>query len=162
MPDVDLIVRRAVAEEAPLLIAFQQEMARETEELELDPQVLAAGVRAVFDDPGKGTYWVGVRANRVLGGLLTVPEWSDWRNGQVLWIHSVYVIPEARGEGVFGALFRALQAHVASTPGLRGLRLYVDKRNTSAQRIYERLGMGRDHYHLYEWWPPATEGGDAE
>lgn len=145
-----------------MLISFQQEMARETEDLELDPQVLAAGVRAVFDDPSKGTYWVAVRAGQVLGGLLTLPEWSDWRNGRVLWIHSVYVIPEARGAGVFGTLFRALQQHVADTPGLRGLRLYVDKRNTSAQRVYERLGMARDHYHLYEWWPPAAEGADPE
>jgi len=25
--------------------------------------------------------------------LLTTFEWSDWRNGTILWIQSVYVLP---------------------------------------------------------------------
>ena len=32
-----------------------------------------------------------------------------------------------------------------------GLRLYVDKTNTSAQEVYTRLGMSKEHYELYEW-----------
>ncbi len=111
------------------------------------------GVQAVIDDPRKGTYWVSERDGALVGCLLTVPEWSDWRNGTVLWIHSVYVVPEARGLGVYKSLYRHLQHRVHESDDLRGLRLYVDKRNHNAQRAYEALGMTAEHYHLYEWLP---------
>lgn len=146
-------VRPARPAEAPRIAAFQVAMAQETEELALDPAVVAAGVQAVFDDPGKGAYWVAELAGELAGCLLTLPEWSDWRNGEVLWIHSVYVAPAARGRGVYRALYRALRARVEADPGLRGLRLYVDKRNQAAAEVYEKLGMTREHYHLYEWLP---------
>ena len=29
--------------------------------------------------------------------------------------------------------------------------LYVDKTNTSAQKVYEKLGMENHHYEMYEW-----------
>jgi len=41
---------------------------------------------------------------------------------------------------------------VTDAPSYRFLvRLYVDKRNAAAQRVYERLGMTREHYDLFEW-----------
>ena len=36
-------------------------------------------------------------------------------------------------------------------PSVRGLRLYVDKRNDKAKKVYEALGMNGEHYALYEW-----------
>jgi GNAT superfamily N-acetyltransferase len=144
-------VRSGRPEDAPHIAGFQVAMARETEDFALDPEVVAAGVQAVFDDPAKGAYWVAEEDGELVGCLLTVPEWSDWRNGQVLWIHSVYVAPTARGKGVYRALYESLRGMVQEDPGLRGLRLYVDKRNLAAAEVYERLGMSREHYHLYEW-----------
>ena len=44
-----------------------------------------------------------------------------------------------------------LKKQVEKSPELVGLRLYVDRQNKSAQKIYEKLGMSRDHYELYEW-----------
>jgi RimJ/RimL family protein N-acetyltransferase len=29
--------------------------------------------------------------------------------------------------------------------------LYVEKRNAAAQKVYERLGMSREHYEMFEW-----------
>ena len=86
-----------------------------------------------------------------MGCLLTIPEWSDWRNGTVLWIHSVYVAPEFRKRGVFQTLYSHLKDNVAHSTDLRGLRLYVDKTNSVAQKVYSELGMNNQHYHLYEW-----------
>jgi len=40
----------------------------------------------VFDDSNKGTYMIAQCDDRIVGSLLTIPEWSDWRNGTVLWI----------------------------------------------------------------------------
>ena len=82
---------------------------------------------------------------------MAIPEWSDWRNGTVLWIHSLYVIPEARGQGVFKKLYSNLEKQVEQSSELTGIRLYVDKQNRSAQKVYEKLGMNKHHYELYEW-----------
>jgi RimJ/RimL family protein N-acetyltransferase len=147
----DFAVRVAAPGDAAAIVEFQLRMARETESLELDRDTLNRGVAAVFADPGKGSYWVAERDGRILGSLLTTFEWSDWRNGTILWIQSVYVLPEERGRGVYRAMYQALKRRVEADPDLKGLRLYVDKRNTAAQRAYERLGMSGEHYATFEW-----------
>ncbi|HEY7215642.1 MAG TPA: GNAT family N-acetyltransferase [Thermoanaerobaculia bacterium] len=147
----DLEIRAAQREDAPAIADFQLRMARETEDLELDRETVTRGVEAVFADPAKGTYWIAERAGRIAGCLLTTYEWSDWRNGTVLWIQSLYVLPEERGRGVYRALYEHLRREVEMNPGLKGIRLYVDRRNATAQRVYERLGMTREHYDLFEW-----------
>lgn len=147
----DVEIREARPGDAPVIVDFQIRMARSTEGLELDPAIVTRGVAAVFADPAKGTYWVAEAEDRVVGSLLTTFEWSDWRNGTVLWIQSVYVLPEWRRRGIYKSLYEHLKRKVESTPDLRGLRLYVDLRNTAAQQVYERLGMTREHYQMYEW-----------
>jgi ribosomal protein S18 acetylase RimI-like enzyme len=130
---------------------YQIKMAFETENMKLDPPTVELGVSAVFDDPSKGKYWLAEVSGQVVGCLLTVPEWSDWRNGTVLWIHSVYVHPDFRKNGVYKELYFHLKKMVEDSKELRGLRLYVDKSNEKAQKVYEALGMSGEHYHLYEW-----------
>ncbi len=93
------------------------------------------GVHAIFDDPHKGAYWIAELDGDVVGCLLTVPEWSDWRNGTVLWIHSVYVIPRARRRGVFRMMYETLKTTVEQSADLRGLRLYVEQENERAQKL---------------------------
>ena len=152
-----LTVRRANLADAARIVAFQLAMATETQGLSLQPDVVGRGVRAVFDDAGKGEYWVADLDGRTVACLLTVDEWSDWRNATVMWIHSVYVAPEARRRGVFTAMYRHLRERVETSPDLAGLRLYTERTNHAAQSVYEGLGMSREHYHLYEWLP----SGDA-
>ncbi|HXH76438.1 MAG TPA: GNAT family N-acetyltransferase [Bacteriovoracaceae bacterium] len=130
---------------------FQIKMALETENMNLVPEIVGKGVSAIFDDPSKGKYWLAEINGEVAGCLLTVPEWSDWRNGTVLWIHSVYVRPEDRKKGVYKKLYQHLKTMVEDSKELRGLRLYVDKSNTKAQQVYEVLGMSQEHYFMYEW-----------
>lgn len=144
-------IRSALPEEAPALAAFQVAMAKETENLALPPDVVARGVAAVLADPGKGRYFVATEGEPILGALLVTPEWSDWRDGTWWWIQSVYVVPEARGRGVYRALYEHVRGLVETAPGLLGIRLYVDRGNRGAQAVYERLGMSRDHYDLFCW-----------
>jgi GNAT superfamily N-acetyltransferase len=146
-----IAVRRARPEDAATLIDFQHRMARETEEIQLDSGTLSRGVTGVFAEPSRGTYWIAEEAGTIVGALLVTHEWSDWRNGTVWWIQSVYVLPERRGEGVFRRLYEHLRGAVETSPDVKGLRLYVDRRNQAAQRVYERLGMTKEHYELFEW-----------
>jgi RimJ/RimL family protein N-acetyltransferase len=151
LTDAVLRVRSGEPTDAAAIVGFQLRMARETEALELDRATLGRGVAAVFADPRKGAYWIAERDGLAVGCLLTTFEWSDWRDGVVLWIQSVYVVPEERGRGVYRALYARVRRQVAESETLKGIRLYVDKRNAAAQRVYERLGMTREHYDLFEW-----------
>lgn len=144
-------IRRGRRQDAPYIIDFQIRMAKEAEDLTLDRSTVEKGVQAVFDDPHKGAYWIAELDGEVAGCLLTVPEWSDWRNGTVLWIHSVYVIPSARRRGIFRTMYKNLKTTVEQSADLRGLRLYVERENERAQKTYTAMGMDGNHYKLFEW-----------
>ena len=87
----------------------------------------------------------------IVASTMITYEWSDWRNGVVWWIQSVYVAPEARGQGVYKGLYAYVQELANDDPNIRGIRLYVDKRNTRAQQVYAKLGMNGEHYQVFEW-----------
>jgi ribosomal protein S18 acetylase RimI-like enzyme len=144
-------IRPGLLFDIQVIADYQIKMALETENMKLDPPTVELGVSAVFDDPSKGKYWLAESNGEVVGCLLTIPEWSDWRNGTVLWIHSVYVHPNYRKGGVYKSLYGHLKKMVEDSKEYRGLRLYVDKTNEPAQKVYEALGMSGEHYHLYEW-----------
>ena len=147
----DVLIREARREDAATIIEFQLAMALETEELTLDREVLTRGVQALFDNPNLGRYFVAESEGRVVASLMITYEWSDWRNGMVWWIQSVYTIPEFRRRGVYAALYQHIRAQVEPQPDIRGIRLYVDTRNVGAQQVYARLGMEGEHYKVFEW-----------
>jgi GNAT superfamily N-acetyltransferase len=145
------LYRDAVRDDLEAIVRFQLAMARETESLELDAEVLTRGVAAVFENPALGRYFVAEQGGSTVASLLITYEWSDWRNGNVWWIQSVYVEPPFRGKGVYAGLYAHVQTLVQADPALRGIRLYVDRRNTPAQEVYRRLGMNGEHYLVFEW-----------
>ncbi len=146
-----LEMRVADRSDAEFIVESQMRMAMETEGLRLDLPTLKLGVSAVIEDATKGQYYVALRDGMRISCFLTMPEWSDWRNGTVLWIHSAYVIPEERRKGVFREMYRQLKEQVEQRKDLRGLRLYVEKTNYNAKKTYQSLGMSNEHYELYEW-----------
>jgi GNAT superfamily N-acetyltransferase len=145
-----LRIREAVLSDAQLIAAFNLRLAEESEGLHLDEAVVQAGVAAVLKDPAKGMYYVAEVAGAVAGQLMITYEWSDWRNGNIWWIQSVFVKPEFRRAGVFRALFSHLQTLARTRNDVCSLRLYVHTENTRASQSYERLGMTRTHYKIYE------------
>ncbi len=144
-------IRKANSSEFGTLVEFQQKMAFETEGLELDKDILNKGVQAVFNDENKGVYYVAVENGQIIASLLITFEWSDWRNGQVYWIQSVYVLSEFRGKGVYKQMYLHLKEVVNKNPDIMGLRLYVEKDNLNAQKVYTKLGMDGVHYKMFEW-----------
>jgi ribosomal protein S18 acetylase RimI-like enzyme len=143
-------IRIATREDIPALVEFNQAMAFETEDKHLDGAILTAGVSAVFDDASKGFYVVVDVDGAVAAGLMITTEWSDWRNGWFWWIQSVYVRPEHRGGCLYGKMYEFVKALAGQTRNVCGFRLYVEKENERAQRVYEKLGMERTYYLMYE------------
>ncbi len=148
---MDVRYRGATRHDVPVIVDFQQAMAHETEGVELDRDVCTRGVQAVVDNPSHGRYFVAETDGRVIASLLITYEWSDWRNGVVWWIQSVYVHPEMRNKRVYAGLYQHVQRIAADDDAVRGIRLYVDRRNTPAQEVYRRLGMNGEHYLVFEW-----------
>jgi len=142
--------RTAESFDIPSLVDFNQKMALETEGKRLDTATLAAGVRAVFSDANKGFYVVAEDAGSIVGGLLVTFEWSDWRNKWFWWIQSVYIVPEARGRGIYRLLYDHVKAEAAKNANVCGFRLYVERENVHAQRVYEKVGMENTVYFMYE------------
>jgi ribosomal protein S18 acetylase RimI-like enzyme len=150
--DDEIGFRAAERADAATIVAFQQAMARETEEIELDFDTVTRGVAAVFDAPSTlGRYFIAESGGVVIASLMLTYEWSDWRNGNVWWIQSVYVVPDYRRRRIYAGLYAYVRALAESDPGIRGIRLYVDRRNIAAQEVYRRLGMNGEHYQVFEW-----------
>jgi ribosomal protein S18 acetylase RimI-like enzyme len=145
-----ITIRKAVPSDAPSIIDFQQKMAWETEGLKLADDVLLKGVNAVFDNSSLGQYWVAEEDGKVISSLLITYEWSDWRNSQVWWIQSVYVLKPWRRMGIFRSMYLKIKEEAVRNE-VAGLRLYVETNNSVAQDTYESLGMQCQHYKLYEW-----------
>jgi GNAT superfamily N-acetyltransferase len=145
-----ITIRKAISSDAQSIIDFQMKMAWETEKITLNPITVNKGVNEVFTDPVKGEYYVAAADGKVIASLLITYEWSDWRNCNIWWFQSVYVIPEFRRQGVFRKMYAFIRNR-AEEQGVIGLRLYVETGNTRAKKTYESLGMTGDHYSLYEW-----------
>ena len=147
-----ITVREAIAADSKFIIDFQLKMAMETERVQLDKKILTEGIKQLFEDPAKGKYYIAEVDNEVAGCLMTTYEWSDWRCGNVLWIQSVYIAAPYRGKGVYKKMYEYIRELVTKPNSeYRGIRLYVDKTNTDAQQVYEKLGMNGEHYQVYEW-----------
>lgn len=151
-----LKIRRATLRDAPTLVAFNSAMALETERKVLLPKVIGAGVRGLLRRPDSGFYTVAEMHGDVIAALMVTKEWSDWRNGDFWWIQSVYVRPEFRRRGVYGRLYRHVQALAAKQRAVCGFRLYVERRNRRAQATYRASGMERTHYLVFEELKPGV------
>ncbi|MEM1134511.1 MAG: GNAT family N-acetyltransferase [Bacteroidota bacterium] len=146
-----LEIRKGQHQDISAIADFQVKMAKETEDYDLDRSTVLKGVKRILDEPARGYYLLSEVEDKVIASKLILFEWSDWRNGEVLWIHSLYVLPEYRGKGIFRKMYDKLKQEVEENSNYRGIRLYVEKANTKAQKVYDAIGMTNEHYDMYEW-----------
>lgn len=144
-------IRIARKEDVPSLVEFNQAMAYETEGKRLKDEIIGGGVAAVFEDERRGFYVVAENANgKIVGGLMITYEWSDWRNSWFWWIQSVYILPEARGQKIYSRLYDFVKDLARERGDVYGFRLYVERENSHAQKVYQSVGMDETHYLMYE------------
>ena len=143
-------IREARRGDAPTIAGYNAAMAEETEGKALDPACIGPGVEALFDEPAHGRYWIAEDGADIVGQLMVTYEWSDWRNGTIWWIQSVYVHPQWRRKGGFSGLYRHVVSLASDAHGVIGLRLYVEDNNVRAQQTYAALGMVKPGYVVME------------
>ena len=64
----------------------------ETENIKLNTKTILSGVSKALDREDCH-YFVAEFNGEVAGQIMITHEWSDWRNGVIWWIQSVYVRP---------------------------------------------------------------------
>ena len=148
---MNIQIRKAREKDLSSIVDFQLAMALETENLHLDKPIVEKGVAAAFNDSAKGQYFITKVDGQIAASLMITFEWSDWRNGMVYWIQSVFVKEEFRRLGIYRKMYAHIQDLINKDDNVRGIRLYVDKSNIKAQKTYENTGMNGEHYQLFEW-----------
>jgi GNAT superfamily N-acetyltransferase len=147
---INIAIRQADLTDAAVVTDFNLRLARESEGLDLSPACVASGVAAVLGDAARGLYFVAEVSGEIAGQVMITYEWSDWRNGNLWWLQSVYVLPRFRQLGVFRALFSHVRELARKSPDVCGLRLYMHADNARARRCYESLGMRHTKYEVFE------------
>jgi GNAT superfamily N-acetyltransferase len=149
-----LIIRAATLEDVQSIITFSAAMALETEDRRLDEARLGEGTLSLLSTPSYGFFMVAElrdgERHRLIGQLMITYEWSDWRNGVFWWIQSVYVDPAWRRRGVFRRMHEEVVSQAKADPKACGVRLYVEQDNRTAEIVYQRVGLARSAYRVYE------------
>ena len=144
-------IRKANLNDVETIAKFNYNLAYETENKELDMDVLKKGVENLINDNSKGQYYVYTIDEKIVGQIMYTYEWSDWRNKTFLWVQSVYVDKEYRQKGVFKSLYNYVKSFCDNDDSIGGIRLYVEKQNKNAQSTYKSLGMIECEYDMYEY-----------
>ncbi|NQU26974.1 MAG: GNAT family N-acetyltransferase [Candidatus Marinimicrobia bacterium] len=147
----ETIIRNAQQTDHNIITNNNIALAWETEQSKLDQNIVAAGVKTAFSDSSKGFYLIAEINGNVAGQLMVTREWFDWCNKTIWWIQSVYVLPEFRSNGVYSSLYGQVLQLARNDGTINGIRLYVDADNENAKRIYQKSGMRKSHYLLYEF-----------
>ena len=144
-----IFVREADQLDVPTLVEYNLSLAYETENILLDKNVLRLGIKKALE-LNDCRYIVAELENKIVGQTMITSEWSDWRNGVIWWIQSVYVSPDYRKRGVFQNILNYIENLAKEIPEIKALRLYVMKENQIARRAYRSLGMNNSDYLVYE------------
>lgn len=148
-----ITVRKANQKDADSIVKMNKELALESENLLLEDAIISQGVLRCLVDSSKGSYFLAEFQGKIAGQLMITFEWSDWRNGWIWWIQSVYVNSEFRRMGVFKTLLQHLENLAKIEKDVVALRLYVEFNNTRAKEVYQKVGM---HYAGYEVFQKYT------
>ena len=143
-------IREGSISDTPTIAKFQTQMALETESKILKESTIRQGVESVLKCPNKGFYIIAETDSQIIGSLLVTFEWSDWRNGWFFWIQSVFVDAKYRRQGVYRVMHSEVIRRTKASGNCCGIRLYVEKDNRNAQKVYKTLGMYETDYYLYE------------
>jgi GNAT superfamily N-acetyltransferase len=143
-------IRNARLDDLPLIVDFNDRLAEESEGKKLDRAILSKGVQRALASPEMCRYFMAEVNGEVVGQTMITFELTDWRDGVLWWLQSVYVRPEFRKMGVFKALFQHIATLAKQSEDVRGLRLYVEQGNARAHRVYEQMGMQPGGYLVYE------------
>lgn len=145
-----VVVRDATPADVEFIVECNCRLGDETEDKNLDRDLLTTGVRRGLSHPELCRYFIAEVAGSAVGTTMLTYELTDWRDGIIWWLQSVYIRPDFRNLGVFRAVYRYIEALARESADVRALRLYVRSDNQRAMKTYGALGMSRAGYEVFE------------
>lgn len=143
-------IRPATTADIEILADFNLRLAQETEDYCLDRTLVESGVRNGLQKGDEVQYLVAVVEEKVVGQLMLTREWSDWRDGWMYWLQSVYVVADFRGQGVFRSLLESAIDSLKLRDDVAGVRLYVEVENEVAISTYKKMQFKDCGYKVME------------
>ena len=127
---MNIKIREAVKSDITTIAKNNQALAYETENTNLNLDIITSGVSNALNREDCH-YFVAEINKMVVGQTLITYEWSDWRNGLIWWMQSVFVLFNFRKQGVSRTLFNHIENLARNNPNVKALRLYVIENNKS-------------------------------
>lgn len=140
IPPANILIRRAIADEAPRIARVLYQAFVEFETL-YTPAAFAATTPAsdqIQKRWSEGPVWVAAKGDLVVGTISAIPK----RKG--LYIRSMAVLPAARGNRIGHLLLQAAE-HSALMQGLQRMFLSTTPFLTAAIRLYKQFGFQRSN-----------------
>jgi ribosomal protein S18 acetylase RimI-like enzyme len=144
------VYRAARLSDANRMAELNCRLALETESKELDQTTVLAGVQRGLELAPEVRYFVAEAQSGIVGQVMITREWSDWRNGWMVWLQSVYVDADYRGQGLFRRLLSCAIEAACAEGSVVNVRLYVEHANQSAMSVYRKLGFVPAGYEVME------------
>jgi GNAT superfamily N-acetyltransferase len=136
---VPTVIRPVARAELPILLNLIRQLAAYERRLEQVVATEADLQRALFDQPPVAEAVLAWQDAHAVGYALYYPVFSTFRGRAALYLEDIFVVPEARGQGVGYALMRSL-AQVAHQRGYDRIEWSVLDWNAPAVEFYRKLG----------------------
>jgi diamine N-acetyltransferase len=116
--------------------------------LQFEPASQRAAMLRLLTEPQWGRVWLIRLQDQVVGHVAVCFGFSLELGGNDAYVDELYVVPQARGQGLARHALQQLNDALAEL-GIRAVHLEVDQDNAAAQRLYLALGYRRrDRYFL--------------
>lgn len=145
-----VIVRDGTVDDLEFIVECNCRLGLETEDKTLDRGVLTDGVRRGMSSPQMCRYFIAEADGKPVGMTMVTFELTDWRDGVIWWLQSVYVMPDFRNFGIFRRVYYHIAELAKNSDDVRALRLYVLTDNHRAVKTYEAMGMSHAGYEVLE------------
>jgi len=152
---VTLLIRDAVAADAPTILRFIRELAiYENAEHEVKATVESI-TASIFGDGSVTSALICEREGQPIGFAVWFLSYSTWLSRNGLYLEDLYVTPDARGSGAGKALLKRLAA-IAVEKGCGRFEWSVLDWNEPAIRVYQAIGA-----EAQDEWVRYRLSGDA-
>lgn len=149
--DTRITIRAAVADDTDTVHALMRALAEhegDVRHLLVDPVALRR------DGPGGAGHWgafLAERGGEALGFVSYTRTYAIWAAQPRLWVDDVFVVPDARGQGVGAGLMQAV-GELARSEAVGSIGWTVETSNQRAQAFYARLGATGAGRQVWTWW----------
>jgi len=114
----------------------------------LDEAIVRAALLDLLADEALGCVWLIEADDQTVGYVILTLGYSLEFHGRDALVDELYVVEEARGQGIGTAVLGLLE-EICRRLGVRALHLEVDRENVKAQALYRRVGyLDHDRYLL--------------